>query len=278
MSKTLMIVALVVALGVSARADILDISTANANYNSMVRDAKLRGDGAVFPDQNLGNASGGSQRFYANYLADGTTVDTRKTHFLQWFDVSSIPVGSTIISATLSTYFANQTANNRTFVNVKLSELLPGKDWTEGVGQNPATDGSVTWNSQKGNTVPWATAGANSGSDIDLGTTQVFDLVGVDGSGTTINRDVSAWVQGWVNNPANNNGMLWWGGNSADSDSGNKYFYLGSKEDGGTGNPSEGTAAGPRLLIEYTTVPEPGAVALLGVALLGLIARRRKVS
>jgi len=280
----LMTSALVGLLGVSAvHAATLDISLAaqGAAYNNMVADAKLRGDTAgALQDANLGNGSGGSNRFYANYLDDGMTLDSRMTHFLQRFDVSSIPAGSIINSAFLTTYFANDNANNRTFTNVKLSQLQPGKAWIEGVGQNPATDGSVTWNSQAARatpetTTPWATPGATSASDIVLATTQTFDLVGVDGTATAVNRNITLWVQDWVNNPANNTGLLWWGGNSADSDSGNRRFLLGSKEDG-AGPAGDLAAAAPTLVIDYTVVPEPGAIVLLAAGLLTLIAGRRK--
>jgi hypothetical protein len=276
-SRILMTGALVGFLGVNAvQAATLDISIAaqGAAYNSMVRDAKLRGDtiGAL-QDANLGNVSGGSNRFYANYLDDGVTLNTRMTHFVQWFDVSSIPAGSIINSAFLTTYFANDNANSRTFTNVKLSQLQPGRAWVEGTGQNPATDGSVTWNHQVGNTIPWTTPGATS--DIVLATTQTFDLVGVDGAATQIDRDITSWVQDWVNTPANNTGMLWWGGNSAVSDSDNRRFWLGSKEDG-AGPAGDLAAAAPRLVIDYTVVPEPGAIVLLAAGLLTLIACRRK--
>jgi hypothetical protein len=261
-----------------AQANTLDISIAaqGAGYNTMVRDAKLRGDGGL-DNANLGNTSGGSNRFYADFLADNTTPTTRKTHVVQWFDVSSIPSGAIINSASLVTRFANQTANNRTFTAVKLSRLNAGKDWTEGVGQNPATDGSVTWNHQKGNTVPWTSNGAANATDIDLGTTQTFDLVGVDGSATIITRDITAWVQSWVNTPANNNGMLWWGGGSSDSDSGNRYFHFGTKEDG-AGPAGETNAAAPSLLIDWTPVPEPTAGLLLVAGSLPMLLRRKRMA
>ncbi|HEX5175781.1 MAG TPA: DNRLRE domain-containing protein, partial [Chthoniobacteraceae bacterium] len=231
MSRILMTAAVVALFGVGpVHAATLDISIAaqGAAYDNLVADAKLRGDFVGgFQDGNLGNVFGGSNRFYANYLEDGVTLNSRMTHFLQWFDVSSIPAGSIINSAFLTTYFANDAANNRTFADVKLSQLQPGKDWVEGVGENPATDGSVTWNSQAGGptpetTIPWGTPGATSPADIVLATTQTFDLVGVEGTATTLTRDITPWVQDWVNNPATNTGMLWWGGNSADSDSGNR--------------------------------------------------------
>src|SRR5688572_12125109 len=130
---------------VPARADVLNISHGQPNYLNMVHDAKLRGDG--IPDWNLGAASGDSNRFYPNFLADNTTPSlNRKNNFVQWFDVSSIPPGAIINSATLTVRLANRTSNNRTFTNVKLSKLQPGKDWVEFVvgGNGPHTDRKST--------------------------------------------------------------------------------------------------------------------------------------
>ena len=244
-------------LGAGAvQADTLDISIEALGdaYNNLVADAKLRGDGGL-EDWNLGASAGDSNRMYANFLLDGTPSGRLNT-FVQRFDVSGIPAGSTINSAILTQYFANRTANNRTFVDVKLSQLQPGKGWVEGVSQAPATDGSVTWNSQASGatpetTIPWATPGATSASDIVLATTQTFDLVGVADTATQIDRDITSWVQDWVNNPANNTGMLWWGGENDDSASGNRYFQFGVKEDG-AGPAGEAAAAAPRLLIDFT--------------------------
>ena len=272
-------------LGAGAvRAATLDISPAaqGSNYNNLVADAKLRGDGGGgIEDANLGAGTGAGSvnRIYANFLLDGTTPSGRLNTFVQRFDVSSIPAGSTINSAVLTQYFSNQTANGRTFVNLHLSQLRPGKGWTEGVSQAPATDGSVTWNNQVSgpSAIPWGAPGATSPADIVMATTQTFDLVGVDGSATQIDRNITSFVQDWVNNPASNTGLLWWGGNNADSASGNRYFMFGVKEDG-AGPAGETANAAPRLLIDYTVVPEPGAAALLAAAALTLMARRRKGS
>jgi hypothetical protein len=286
MFKMLMTGAVVGSLGAGGvQAATLDISVAaqGNNYNNLVADAKLRGDGGGgIEDANLGAGagSGSVNRFYANFLLDGTTPSGRLNTFVQRFDLSGIPVGSTINSAILTQSFSNQTANGRTFVNVHLSQLQPGKGWTEGVSQAPAADGSVTWNNQVSGAspIPWGAPGATSPSDIVLATTQTFDLVGVDGSATQIDLNITAFVQDWVNNPANNTGLLWWGGNNADSASGNRYFMFGVKEDG-AGPAGEATYAAPRLLIDYTVVPEPGAAALLAAAAsLTSIRRRRKGS
>ena len=110
MSRMLMTGALVWLLGVSAvQAATLDISIAaqGAAYNNMVMDAKLRGDGGGgIEDANLGagTGSGSVNRIYANFLLDGTTASGRLNTFVQRFDVSSIPAGSTINSATLTQY------------------------------------------------------------------------------------------------------------------------------------------------------------------------------
>ncbi len=248
----------------TVQADTLTIAFGQPNYSNMVRDAKLRGDGGL-EDWNLGTGSGGSNRFYANYRLDGTLDPTnpRKNTFLQWFDVSSIPVGSTVNSATLTTYLANQSANNRTWVDVKLSRLQSGNNWVEFVlgGNGPHTDGSVTWNNRithPTTPTPWATPGALDAADIDLGSTQTFDVVGIDGVATTVVRDITPWVQAWVNSPASNAGMLWWGGKNDDSASANRYFHFGTKEDG-AGPADESIAAAPSLVIDYT--PPGGPVA-----------------
>src|SRR5687767_10755418 len=186
--------ALVGLLGASAvQADTLDISIpalGDAAYASLVADAKLRGDGGL-EDANLGASAGGSNRIYANFLLDGVTPSGRLNTFVQRFDVSSIPTGSTINSAILTQYFSNQTANGRIFQALKLSQLQPGKSWIEGVSQSPTTDGSVTWNSQVAGGTPdtslaWEVPGAMGPSDIVLAKTQTFDLVGTDGTATQV--------------------------------------------------------------------------------------------
>src|SRR5688572_28575816 len=102
MSRILMTGTLIGWLGVSAvEGAILDISIAAQGdaYTNMVFDTKLRGDGGL-EDWNLGAGSGGSDRMYANYLTNGTTPSGRLNTFLQRFDVSSIPPGTTINNAT----------------------------------------------------------------------------------------------------------------------------------------------------------------------------------
>jgi hypothetical protein len=132
MPRIFMIGALLGFLAASVQAETLDISIAaqGAAYSSMVRDAKLRGDGGGgIEDANLGAGTGASSinRIYANFLLDGTTPSGRLNTFVQWFDVSSIPAGSIISSAILTEYFSNQTANGRTFVICIFRSCNPAK-------------------------------------------------------------------------------------------------------------------------------------------------------
>ena len=224
-------------LGISAvQAATLNISFAaqGDNYTNMVRDAKIRGnDTQPLADANLGAGRNDSDRFYAYYKADGVTLQGRLNNFVQWFDVSSIPVGSTINSAYLTNYFGNSISiHDHAILAVKLSRLLPGKGWAEGVSLDPATDGSVTWNWQVGFTTAWATPGATDATDIDLSTTQTFDVPGNADqvTPTPVGVDITAWVQGWVNTPTNNTGMVMWGGTYGDVGGEGRYFHVGVKE------------------------------------------------
>ncbi len=266
MFRTVILGAVMVTLAIvgAVQADILDISVANnPNYANLVADAKLRGDGGL-EDWNLGAASGGSNRMYAYYNLDGVTPTGRLNNFVQRFDVSTIPPGSIINNAHLYTVISYGNTGSA-MNNWNLSKLLPGKGWVETYQTPPGTngphyDGSVTWNSQASNTVPWASPGATGATDIDLATTQTFNISGPD---VVIDRDITAWVQAWVNTPASNTGMVWWGGSIQNADN-NKYYHFRTKEDG---------ALAPTLIVDYT-IPEPATLMLLALGLMGLLRRR----
>jgi hypothetical protein len=74
-------------------------------------------------------------------------------------------------------------------------------------------------------------------------------------------------VQGWVNDPASNNGLV-----LVNSNSGSAQSFLAFWGAQGAANAGNGLA--PDLAITYT-VPEPATFALLGMAGGGLLLRRR---
>lgn len=258
-------------VAVVAQADTLTIQNGVPNYLSLVDDAALRAEGMInstdpWTEGNIGNATGyGSHRMYPDV---GAASGRGPRRYLTRFDVSSIPAGSIINSATMGLFFQRSGSNAEAISGYKLSRLQPGKAWVEGAGQAPATDGSVTWASQAsfpvGNParVPWSTPGATGAGDIDLASTIVFDKAG-GGTSEWKQFDVKAWVQEWVNGTWENNGTVLWGGVGTGVDA---YYGIVGSEDAQY-------STKPMLIVDYT-VPEPAAIALLACGLL-LVRRKR---
>jgi len=123
--------------------------------------------------------------FDAEWTSNGTATESRS---LMRYDLSQIPAGSVILSAQLS-LFADSTSSQSypgqpTYGNNNASYLhFVTSGW------NPAT---VTWNTQ-----PQAS-----------NTNQVLLPQSTNTSEDYLNIDISGFVQDWVNNPNNNNGML----------------------------------------------------------------------
>ncbi len=269
MCRILLSFVLAVSLTAVAQAAVLNIADGQPGYASMVQDAALRGEGESSPGNpwvngNIGNATGfGSHRMYPDV---GAATGRGPRRYLTQFNVSSIPAGSTINSATMSLFFQRSGSNAPAITGFKLSRVLPGKDWTEGVGQAPATDGSVTFAWQKAQTAAWATPGATGATDIDLGTSITFDKSGP-GISEYVNFDIAAWVQAWVNGTQNNGALLWGGiGNGVDA----YYGIVGKEVTDVGGNPR------PKLVIDYTPIPEPTAGLLLAASLLLAVRRRQR--
>ena len=253
------------------QADTLTIENGVPNYLSLVDDAALRAEGTSdgvnpWAEGNIGNATGyGSHRMYPDV---GAWSGRGPRRYLTRFDLSSIPAGSIINSATMGLWFQRGNSSAEAISDYKLSRLQPGKAWSEGAGQAPANDGSVTWNRQigyaVGNTarVAWATPGATGAADIDLATTITFNKAGP-GISEWKHFDISSWVQGWVNGSWQNNGTVLWGG--VGTGTVDAYYGIVGSED--TTNSTK-----PMLIVDYT-VPEPTTLLLLvgGLA----IARRR---
>jgi hypothetical protein len=248
-----MAVVVMACMGV-ARADIITIQ--RGTYGT-VRDNAMR---QVSPDNNEGATD--MERQYPDV---GYPVSQGQRHSQYWFDLSSIPTGSTINSATFGVYFNRSGSAAPAITGYKLSEFNAGKGWIEGTGDNTAAAlGEPTWNSQKHSANPaWATAGATGDSDVDKATTITFNKVAATSEWKTF--DVKTWVNGWVNNGVQNNGMLMWGGTASGTPT--AYWNVLLSE-------YATTTSRPYLTVDYT-VPEPVTGLLLAAGLALMLRRRR---
>ncbi len=152
---------------------------------------------------------------------------------------------------------------NATPSGVSLHRVL--SDWGVGStdasggegGGGPATPGSATWTHAFFGKVPWA----NAGGDFDalaLASAKVGDLGWYEWSGDAL----AEAVQGMIDDPSSNFGWLLQGDESMASTAKRFDSMFAAPE------------FRPQLVVNYSTVPAPGALALLGLA--GGIGRRRR--
>lgn len=144
------------------------------------------------------------------------------------FDLTSVPTGATIISATLELEVINNTGTN---LNVSVHQVT--NFWFEGTGPCTGTPTMpVSWNIRSG-TTPWAAAGG------DYNTTAVSSTsVGDEG---TYSWDVTALVTSWTTSSTANHGFLL----RATPESGSNVKYFATKE-------HADESFHPRLVITYT--------------------------
>jgi hypothetical protein len=198
-----------------------------------------------------------------NFIA-GTTERGLVRRGLLEFDLSSIPAGATVNSATLTLFVDQVTVVNPGPVSVELHRSLG--DWGEGTsnaGVNsgmgvPATTNDATWIHTRFNTAFWTTAGGDFAPDVSAATT----VSGV-GSYSWSSAGLVADVQSWMSGTSPNFG----------------WEVLGGEHASGTAKrivSREGAIASqqPVLAVDYT-VPAPGGLAGVGMGLV-LAARRRR--
>lgn len=162
-------------------------------------------DNTIYSD-NTGSSNGAGD----NFTTGSTSSAFRRA--LLMFDVSSIPAGSTITSASLTLYM-NKTVSGP--VDVSLHSLT--SSWGEGTSNAgsggdgmgvPSSAGDANWicsfaNGVGGCTISWAI----NGGDFIAGASATTSVNGI---GPYVWNDflLIADVQGWVNNPTNNNGWI----------------------------------------------------------------------
>lgn len=109
---------------------------------------------------------------------------------IEW-DVSSIPLGSTVQSAELTFNIFDVSGNAYQIYEAKTG-------WTEN---------QASWN-EAANGIPWQIAGANGSNDVG---NQVLGTVSAGSTGSltvALNTNGIAMVQNWVNNPGQNHGII----------------------------------------------------------------------
>ncbi|MBI5871137.1 MAG: DNRLRE domain-containing protein [Actinobacteria bacterium] len=157
------------------------------------------------------------------------------------FDLSVIPVGSTVNAATMSLYqHAQEDASTP-----QLGVYYATRSWTEGTGSGTATADGATWNTYDGLS-NWSSAGG------DFNGTAQATAIAPDSTGAWLDFQITGLTQSWVSGSLANEGMFVKksGENPAVRDF--KTFYSSEY----LGDPS----LRPKLTVEY--VPAPGSMTL----------------
>jgi autotransporter-associated beta strand protein len=174
--------------------------------------------------------------------SDKATTPVRRALFE--FDLSSIPVGSTITSASLQLYC---TDSHNVASNFRLFRTLV--DWGEGTATGKAgataTAGQASWNNRLTGTAAWSTPGGASGTDYSATVSASTSVTGT-GAKTWSSAGLLADVQYWVNNPGSNFGWFL----ISDAEGTNQSVNRFATSENGT------TANRPALTVTYTA-PSP---------------------
>ena len=204
-------------------------------------------------------------------LQNGSTGIRRS---LLRFDLSAL-AGKTVTAASLTLTLGRNADAGMDGATVELDRILPANaGWVMGTGTifPGGETGASCWNYKAYNTVAWAGLGGLdvAGTDYDATPVGSFTLAGIDtvGKTYTVNFANVSFLQGWINNPANNAGFRI----TSPTLEGLTYecarFYS-----------SEDATASNQPLLTVTYAPEPSTFALLLIGLLGLLAyawRKRK--
>ncbi|MBM3848544.1 MAG: DNRLRE domain-containing protein, partial [Verrucomicrobia bacterium] len=182
-------------------------------------------------------------------LPVGKVASDKRTRLLLRFDVTGIPVGATIRSASLSVVVQKQFSASAPALQLSVYRMRT--DWIEGAqGLNDlsggeAQPGEPTWSHRKFPNVPWGTAGGQPGTDFE---SEASAVMRVDSTGAKVitgfcglAHDVAAWVA----SPDQNHGWILSGLDGSGATSARR---IASRED---------ISNSPKLIVEFDP-PSPG--------------------
>jgi hypothetical protein len=157
-------------------------------------------DNSIYSDQ-PGNSNGAGQ-LYAGLTANSSGIRRALFHF----DLSPVPAGSTVTSASVILKVSNTGSSSGGDFDFSLHRLT--RNWGEGTSLGtgigaPANPGEATWNEAMSGSVAWTTAGGDFISTASAGR-----LVGGVGSYTWTSAGLAADVQTWINQPSSQSGWM----------------------------------------------------------------------
>ncbi len=217
-------------------------------------------------DANLGGAG---------FFNGGTSgIGYRNRALMQFALSDAIPAGAIINSATLTLDIVRQPGSDlqpapfglhRMLVSWGEGEKIP-EEGSPGLG-SPATDGEATWLYRNLGGQAWADPGGLAGVDFSSTASSTAFVYGIgDPVQFESTLDLTDDVQLWLNNPQANFGWMLM---TETEDVTKSARSFASRED---------ASGGPMLIIDFTPVPEPSTLGLIGVSLLafGYFNQRRR--
>ena len=218
----------------------------------------------IAPDNNLG----GADFFNAGTAGSGGG----RNRALLFFDLDAIPPGSIITGAELTLDIVRQPSSGQENSLFSLRRVL--QSWGEGAqvpadsgrpGQGaPATAGEGTWNHRFAPFSAWSQPGGQAGADFS---TALSSTAFVTGLGEQVifssTPQMVADIQAWLDQSDSNFG---WMLKTESEQLAKTARSFASRESG----------FGPTLTVEFTAVPEPSVLVLVGVSLLCFVALRRR--
>jgi hypothetical protein len=162
-------------------------------------------DNSIYSDQP--NNSNGLGSIYA-----GSTCFSAERRGLMHFDVSSIPLGASITSVTLTMNCSQVSASNSATIPFEIIPLTTsfGEGASTGMGTGAlAIAPDATWTHAETPSNLWGTPGGDVGIGVSVTSLSLPPAIGTYVFPTT--ADFVNLVQAWVDNPANNHGVLLFG-------------------------------------------------------------------